>query len=709
MAGNHSWEEVERIYHAALERKGDAQAAFVEESCHGDTDLRGEVDSLLKFDGQAARFIETPAIELEAKAIAADEMNAEADELKVIGPFQLISIIGNGGMGTVYLAIDTRLDRKVALKLLSAEFVADAERVSRFKQEARTTSTLDHPNIVTIFEIGEIDGRHFIVAEYVEGETLRQRLTGPLEVTETLSITIQIVEALSAAHRAGIIHRDVKPENIIIRKDGTVKILDFGIAKLTAGDSERSIDQLRTQTGMIMGTASYMSPEQARGQPVDHRTDIFSVGAMVYEMLSRKRPFTGETASDVMAAVLVKDPHPLSSVATNVPPSLQRIVERCLEKSPEKRFQSAGDLAFALRQVNDSLAPAAAHPAALTNQTKNGETRSRFSLTRILLLSGIILAVVGAGYWIFQKANRKDDQVAKPPRSAAPAIPVGMSRLVWFDRSGKELGTVGETALYSGPAFSPAEDRVVVSKEDPVAHTRDLWILSLTSSDSLRLTSESADDLNPIWTPDGKWIIYTSEKNGVRNIYRKAADGTSAAESVLAAAGDLNVEDISPDGRLLIFNAREKRDDAPGLEVLSLVSGIRTSFAPPPARAARFSPDGRWVAYEGESGIFVRPLKRGNGRGDVSGGRLLVRARPFYRVSPSGRSALTPAWRGDSKELFYLEGHTLMAAELTTDGVRRGADSSRALFTPNIEDQERRNRYLVTKDGQRFLMIVKTP
>lgn len=582
------WERVENIYHAALAHEPRSREEFLDEACNGDTEIRHEVDSLLKFDVQAEGFIETPAVEIAARSMAAGAAPTNAESITEIGPYQLLSIIGQGSSGEVYLAVDTRLNRRVAIKLLSADFSGDTERISRFKQEARTTSTLNHPNIVTIFEIGEFNSRHYIVTEYVEGETLRARLSGPnpLAPKEAPLIALQVVEALAAAHQEGIIHRDIKPDNIIIRRDGLVKVLDFGIAKLVAFDPSMNADHLTTHTGIVMGTAAYMSPEQARGQKVDHRTDIFSVGVMLYEMLTGRKPFAGDTWSDVIAAVLMTEPTSLAVLAPSVPASLQEVVARCLQKKPEQRFQTASDLAFSLRQLAASVSTATLAPETVTTPAFPANHASR----RVIWIAPVILAAIVLGVVLLWKGSPLGGAQPKQPRPAIKAIEAKvLTRLTWFDRSGKALSTVAAPAEYSGPAFSPDGDSIAVAINDSEGGARDLWILSAASGRRSRLTTEGSDDLNPLWTPDGKWIIFTSAKDGVRNIYRKLADSTGPVEPVLTAKEQLNVEDISHDGRFLVFNARNKPDDPPGLSVLSLRGGRRTSFAAPPTRAGRFS------------------------------------------------------------------------------------------------------------------------
>ncbi len=276
-----------------------------------------------------------------------------------IAHYRLLAPLGAGGMGEVYLAEDTKLGRKVALKLLPEEFTRDAGRVRRFEQEARAASALNHPNILTIFEIGEANEAHYIATEYIDGQTLRERLNGDrLAPPAALHIAAQIAAALTAAHEAGIVHRDIKPENVMLRRDGIVKVLDFGLAKLTeqrpaAVDSEApTIAKVNTSPGTVLGTVGYMSPEQVRGQEADGRSDIFSFGMILYEMMSGRRAFNGASVADVMSAILKDEPPELGEMNAKVSPALEKIVRRCLEKKPERRFQSASDLGFALEALS---------------------------------------------------------------------------------------------------------------------------------------------------------------------------------------------------------------------------------------------------------------------------------------------------------------------------------------------------------------------
>jgi serine/threonine protein kinase len=274
--------------------------------------------------------------------------------------YEVLAQLGAGGMGEVYLAQDVRLGRRVALKLLPAEFTQDGDRVRRFEQEARAASALNHPNIITIYDIGQVGDLHFIVTEFVDGQTLRQALSARIKLETALEITAQVASALSAAHEAGIVHRDIKPENIMLRRDGYVKVLDFGLAKLTeraatADPEAPTVDRVETDPGTVMGTARYMSPEQARGQKIDARSDIFSLGVVLYEMVTGRAPFEGATMADVFAALLRAEPRPLAESAPEAPAALQRLVGQALHKAQEAWYQTITDLLADLKSLKQEL------------------------------------------------------------------------------------------------------------------------------------------------------------------------------------------------------------------------------------------------------------------------------------------------------------------------------------------------------------------
>ena len=366
-------QQIEELYHSALEHDPAGRAAFINESCSGDEELRHEVESLLASEAQARDFIEEPVHEAAARLIADNQKRSMVG--RSIGHYEIIELLGAGGMGEVYLARDARLDRKIALKFLPRYFTKDTGRLRRFEQEARSASSLNHPNILTIYEIGEADGLHFIATEFIDGVTLRERMTGfpsrvsgntsralttQMKLGEVLDITAQTASALAAAHAAGIVHRDIKPENIMVRRDGYVKVLDFGLAKLTEQQATTNHAEapsktlVNTNPGLVMGTVSYMSPEQARGIAVDARADIWSLGVVLYEMLAGRVPFEGETTSHVIVAILEKEPPPLSQYA-EVPTELERISNKALRKNRKERYQTIKDFALDLKTLKQEL------------------------------------------------------------------------------------------------------------------------------------------------------------------------------------------------------------------------------------------------------------------------------------------------------------------------------------------------------------------
>src|SRR5262245_26416468 len=407
------WQQIEQIYHQALDRTRKQRSAFLNEACDGDQTLRREVESLLAYDERARDFIAAPPDEIAAEMLAADQTTSLIGNN--LDHYKIIRCLGQGGMGEVYLATDTQLGRKVAIKLLPKQFTAHPDRVQRFKQEARAASGLNHPNILTIYEIGEVDQWHFIVSEFIEGQTLREQMSrGRIELRAALDIATQIALALEAAHQAGIVHRDIKPENVMVRPDGLVKVLDFGLAKLTelpAAPPEpgfdaqaQSVARLNTEPGMVMGTVSYMSPEQARGQQVDHRTDIFSFGVMFYELLAGRRPFVGTSANDLIAALLTSEPKPLSELQPEAPPELERAVSKCLAKKLEDRYQTSRELQADLKKLE---------------QVTRFIPPIRTPIFRLLAAYVALVAFVVAGFYIWRSNSSSAAGTATPIKSIA--------------------------------------------------------------------------------------------------------------------------------------------------------------------------------------------------------------------------------------------------------------------------------------------------
>ena len=351
------WQQIDELLQSALARPPGERSAFLAQPCAGDEPLRREIESLIASHEEAGNFLDTPMSQIAAELLVEDQAGLVAGQK--LGPYEIMGSLGAGGMGEVYLAEDARLGRKIALKLLPDYFTRDANRLRRFEREARALSALNHPNIVTIHEIGESNSTHFIATEFVDGKTLRQLINEkPFTLNEALNVAIQVAGALMGAHAAGIVHRDIKPENIMLRLDGYVKILDFGLAQLT--EVETTDSELETPTllqsnpGLVMGTAQYMSPEQARGKKVDARTDIWSLGVVLYELLSGNVPFSGETTSHVMVSLMEDELPSLTSYA-NVPAELDRIVSKALRKNQRERYQTASDLARDLKKLKQEL------------------------------------------------------------------------------------------------------------------------------------------------------------------------------------------------------------------------------------------------------------------------------------------------------------------------------------------------------------------
>jgi eukaryotic-like serine/threonine-protein kinase len=361
------WQSIEKLFYAALERAPEERAAFVAEVCVGDDELRREVESLLSTHEHGGDFLEAAASDLAAEWI--QKQQSQHQHSQVLGHFRLLTELGKGGMGEVWLAEDLRLRRKVALKLLPPEFTSQEDRLRRFEREAHAASALNHPNIITIYEIDQADGAHFIATELVEGRTLRDLLReGPMESANALDAAVQVAGALEAAHAAGIIHRDIKPENVMLRTDGLVKVLDFGLAKLVKQQSA-AVDTaasaaLKTETtpGMVMGTVTYMSPEQVRGETLDARSDIFSFGVMLYEMASGRQPFVGQSTAETISAILTREPPRITEFSQGIHAGLQSIVEKALAKDKEKRYQTISELLGDLKGLKEGLERVQAKP-----------------------------------------------------------------------------------------------------------------------------------------------------------------------------------------------------------------------------------------------------------------------------------------------------------------------------------------------------------
>ncbi len=434
-SGSDRWQQLEALFNEAVELDAPKRQIFLDEVCSHDPELRGELEALLKCSEKTGDFLE------DAVGGAAHTFIRDGGVGIAIGTcldhYKVVRMIGTGGMSQVYLAEDLKLKRKVALKVLPPQLTRDEDALRRFEQEAQAISSLNHPNLLTIFEFCQLQELHFIVTEFVEGRTLRQLVEDrSLNRDTAIEIAMQIASALSAAHSYGVIHRDIKPENVIVRPDGVIKVLDFGIAKLTELPGERGLTPCPgTLQGTVIGTPKYMSPEQARGVPVDLRTDLFSLGAVLYEILSGKAPFEGETQSDLIAEILKSDPPPLSQTALDVPKELEHIVVKALHKNRESRYQSAKELLSDLRafqreadfraqwQQNQYASEGTVQNATLsltpvqTSETVVPLQPALASLRRWILAATALAAFSIIGYLAFRNINR--DRSLTQPRSLA--------------------------------------------------------------------------------------------------------------------------------------------------------------------------------------------------------------------------------------------------------------------------------------------------
>ena len=576
-----------------------------------------------------------------------------------LGPYEILAQIGAGGMGEVYRARDSRLSRDVAIKVLPASFSADADRLRRFEQEAKAAGVLNHPNVTAVYDIGTHEDAPYVVQELLEGETLRSVLAGgKLSARKTLDYSLQIVHGLAAAHEKGIVHRDLKPENIFVTNDGRLKILDFGLAKLTHTEERGQNTNLPTATagtepGVVLGTLGYMSPEQVRGKPADARSDIFSFGAILYEMLSGRRAFHGDSAADTMSAILKEDPPDLSVTNQNVPPALERIIRHCLEKNPEQRFHSAHDLAFDLEAL--SGVSATAQPGAAAVGRRSGSGR------RVGIAAAIALVALAAG-WALGHRKATD---------AKPAA-VTFSQLTFRQEPifNARFSPDGKTVVYSA-APSGNSPRIYSLRPDypgaPLAGQADMTLLSISSKGELAVLTRPR---------------YLRHSVFLGTLARMPLEGGAPRE----IADNVREADWNPDGSDLVIahdvNGKDLIEYPPG-KVLAECGGY---FSNP-----RFSPRGDRIAF------FEHPIKYDD-RGSVA----VVDLAGKKTVLSEGNGVLEGlAWSSDGNEVMYSAGvayNDLAIYASKVDGKPRSIVQSAGGLV--LLDVARDGRWLASRDDQ---------
>jgi serine/threonine protein kinase/Tfp pilus assembly protein PilF len=462
------WQRVNELFQLAAERGPEERRAFLETACHGDEKLHREVESLLASYERAENFIEVPAFELAPELVTDGCASASAGES--IAHYQIESLLGMGGIGEVYLARDQRLGRKVALKLLAGRWTADDGQLARFKSEARAASALNHPNIITVYEIGAEGNRQFIATEFIEGVTLRAALGhGRMSVHQALEIAVQVASALAAAHQAGVVHRDIKPENIMIRPDGYVKVLDFGLAKLTEGQLaplEQGVTLPKTELthpGLLLGTPRYMSPEQTRGQPVDPGTDIWSLGVVIYEMLGGAPPFTGRTPSDCIASVLRTEPPLLSAGSREIPAELDSILQKALRKNRDERYRTIAEMLADLQSIKTNLESGA------------NRLKARMPWHWIAAVSALVLiTLAGLVFTRHRSVPVATRDIGSPPSNREVSAPAAIS-----DKSIAVLPFENRSSDPDNAYFADAMQDEILTRLSKIA---DLKVISRTST-----------------------------------------------------------------------------------------------------------------------------------------------------------------------------------------------------------------------------------
>jgi eukaryotic-like serine/threonine-protein kinase len=537
-----------------------------------------------------------------------------------LGPYEILAPLGAGGMGEVFKARDTKLGRDVAVKVLSERSLEDEEGRARFEREARALAALNHPNIAAIYSFEEISGRHFLIQELLEGETLRQRLAeGPLPVRKAVELARQIAEGLAAAHERGIVHRDLKPENIFVTREARAKILDFGLAKEVGREAPSSETHSptvarQTEPGTVMGTVGYMSPEQVRGLPSDARSDLFSFGAVLYEMLTGRRAFQKETAAETMTAILREDPPDLASSGAPAPPALERIVRHCLEKVPEERFRSAHDLAFALEAVSGSSSTSsAALPAPRVAPSR-----------RAVLAFALLAAGVLAGFSLDRILHRS-------PASGPVAI--------------RPITSSGRDAE---PAVSP-DGKTIAFSSNRDGKPR-IWLKQLPGGQEVALTS--GEDHSPRFSPDGAQLLFTRQHPGAgighADLFRVPILGGEPRKLI----PDVGDADFSPDGRQIAFTRNSSQPGVLAAELLLVATDggeprRLARFEKTILFAPRFRPDGRSVVVTsirwGASGVQFEIV-------DLDGKKVSTLEPP-----PSLGGASSAAWLAGGNEIVYSQ------------------------------------------------------
>jgi serine/threonine protein kinase/Tol biopolymer transport system component len=665
------WRRVEELFHASLDRGPQARQAFLDVACGGDTDLRGQVELLLVKEEEAGSFLETPVLR--------DVTATEVLPGRQFGPYRIVSPLGAGGMGEVYRAHDSKLGRDVAIKTLPPEFARNPDRLARFRREARTLASLNHPNIAAIYGLEESGGMDCLVLELVEGETLH----GPLPVEQALNYARQVAEALEAAHAKGIIHRDLKPANVKVTPQGRVKVLDFGLAKAIWGpEQSKDLSQPATVTGTetlaghIVGTPGYMSPEQARGKEVDERADIWAFGCLLYQLLSGKRAFQGETNQDTIAAVLDREPD-LKTLPSKTPARVRELLRECLQKDAGRRLQSIADARKTIEEV------------------QRGSKRWQ----AIAAAAAVVILGIGVALWM-RGLGRPPDRSEWVPLTKLPD-PVSQpalspdGRMLAFVRSPSTFFAVGQVYVKRlpdgepvqlthdslkkmSPAFSPDGTRIAYTTVDPQFNW-DSWIVPSQGGEPQRWLQNAAD---LTWTGP-RQVLFSEIRNSPHMGIVTAQEGRNGERDVYMPSNERGMAhrpQASPDGKWLLLAELAGYGNWDRCRVVPMDGHSSGHQVGPPGAACTFgawSPDGKWVYLTSKAGglyhIWRQRFPNGQPQQLTSG----LTEEEGIAMAPGGRSFVTAValqsasiWVHDAsgeRQISLLEGNAAFA-KFTPDG-----------------------------------------
>jgi eukaryotic-like serine/threonine-protein kinase len=710
------WQKIERLYFAALERQASGRTTFLEEACAGDESLRQDVESLLAQAEQTGNFLEGPALESAAKALAQDGASAadaasQPDLLvgRTISHYRILQKLGGGGMGVVYKADDSRLGRKVSLKFLPTDLAANPTALARFRREARAASALNHPNICTIYDIGEEEGKAFIAMEFLEGATLKHRIGNrPLELDTLLSLGIDIADALDAAHAKGIVHRDIKPANIFVTDRGHAKILDFGLAKLSPqperGTGQRiatlDADEQLTSPGTALGTVAYMSPEQVRGQDLDARSDLFSFGAVLYQMATGQLAFRGDTSGVIFHAILERSPVPPVRINPEVPPKLEEIINKCIEKERGVRCHSAAELRADLKRLKRDMdlgRSTAVPAAALAAHGQNA--RATTSWRRIAVVGGLIVAALAIAYLIrptlpppqilssmqiTSDGQPKAGMATDGVRLYFAAATSGVNKLFQVSTAGGFAAAV--VTSVENPALldiSPDRSQLLVNSLSGTISDSPLYAVPVLGGSPRRLNGLSVIDA--AWSPDGRRLVY-SQGSG---LYMANDDGSAPRKLATMRGASFWPYWSSDGGQIRFTNTGDGGATSSIWEISSDGKGLHQLLpgwnTPPSECCGKWTSDGKyfffqsrkggthniWAIREGGSAFYKvnhQPVQVTTGPADTFLPLPNVDGKRLFTIMSNTRGKLVRYDPTSNEFVPYLNGISAICVDFSRDG-----------------------------------------